>query len=124
MLVGTTIATLSWILPALFFVLIWMFFVRRMAEKQGFVHKLIVPHAVRLEAAHALGQVARNVHREKPGEVVAGREELLLMLEAAESVHERRAAAWALAAWSVTAEVAKARASAARMVTILMGITA
>ncbi len=27
---------LSWVLPALFFVLIWMFFVRRMAEKQGF----------------------------------------------------------------------------------------
>ena len=27
---------LSWVLPALFFVLIWMVFVRRMAEKQGF----------------------------------------------------------------------------------------
>jgi cell division protease FtsH len=26
---------LSWVLPALFFVLIWMFFVRRLAEKQG-----------------------------------------------------------------------------------------
>jgi cell division protease FtsH len=27
---------LSWVLPTLFFFLIWMFFVRRMAEKQGF----------------------------------------------------------------------------------------
>ncbi len=27
---------LSWVLPTLFFLLIWMFFVRRMAEKQGF----------------------------------------------------------------------------------------
>ena len=61
---------------------------------------------VRVEAAHALGSVARSVHRAAPGEVVAGRVALIALLDSAllESGeirpggrNEVRAAIWALA---------------------------
>jgi len=56
---------------------------------------------VRVEAAHALGNVARNIHRASPGEPVSGRAELIALLDAAEAKegakNEVRAAIWALA---------------------------
>jgi HEAT repeat protein len=52
---------------------------------------------VRIEAAHALGRVARNILRAAPGEPVGGRQELLEMVEKAELAQERKAALWALA---------------------------
>ncbi|MEN8150304.1 MAG: HEAT repeat domain-containing protein [Planctomycetota bacterium] len=52
---------------------------------------------VRVEAAHALGRIARSVRTAKPDAKVAGTTDLEGMLAAAEDPRERQAALWALA---------------------------
>jgi HEAT repeat protein len=53
--------------------------------------------AVRQEAAHALGRIARRIRQAEPGTVVEGRTELVGLLSAANSDAERKAALWGLA---------------------------
>jgi hypothetical protein len=69
------------------------------AESVAVVRKYVpdATAAVRLEAAHSLGQIARTVREDKPDAVVEGRTELEGMLAAAKTQHEMQAALWALA---------------------------
>jgi hypothetical protein len=53
--------------------------------------------AARLEAAHALGRIARRIRQAGPGTEVEGRTELVGLLGAAHSDAERKASLWALA---------------------------
>jgi HEAT repeat protein len=52
---------------------------------------------VRVEAAHALGRIARSVREEKPDAVVAGRTDLTGLLAMAKDARSQQAALWALA---------------------------